>query len=210
MLVFLSAEWDFRHLLFSFKNMEKKTKIILIGSAVAGVVLVTTAIVLALKLKNDKKKSTQILLKNNEKMPPQEFISTFKNAFIEACKGTPLFPSVKLAQAALETGWGKNTVNGANNMFGIKAGSVTSTPYWKGDKILATTKENYGKGLVTINDYFRKYDKLEDSIKDHSYLLMSLNRYASVRNATTPEEQARQLKACGYATDTDYPQNLFP
>ncbi len=174
-----------------------------IAIAVSVSAVVLTGIVLAVWLKKK-----NVALPNGTAMKPQEFIDTFKNSFKRATKGTPLFTSVKLAQAALETGWGRNTINGANNMFGIKATGNT-TPYWNGDKILAGTKEDYGNGQISISDYFRKYKSLEDSIRDHSHLLMSLDRYAPVRNATTAEEQARQLQACGYATATNYADSLI-
>ena len=72
----------------------------------------------------------------------QTFIDQYSEPIVLSTSGTPLFPSVKMAQAALETGWGKSTIGAANNLYGIKAtGSLT--PYWKGDKVGASTLENY-------------------------------------------------------------------
>lgn len=141
-------------------------------------------------------------------MEANDFINRYGQVFRNAVKGTPIFASVKLAQAALETGWGKNFVNGANNMFGIKA---TGQPnkYWKGDKQLATTKEDFGNGKTSVNDYFRKYASVEDSINDHSLLLLTLPRYEAVRTASTPEEQCKALQICGYATAKDYASTLI-
>jgi len=138
----------------------------------------------------------------------QKFISQYSNPVIFSTQGTPLFPSVKMAQAALETGWGKSTIAGANNLYGIKA-TGQYTPYWKGDMVNVSTQENYGSGYITIRDDFRAYPTLQDSIKDHSYLLLSLPRYAPVRDAQTPEEQANALQSCGYATDPGYAGKLI-
>jgi flagellar protein FlgJ len=122
----------------------------------------------------------------------QNFINQYSEVIVLATNYTPLFPSVKMAQAALETGWGQSTVGTANNLFGIKA-TGSHTPYWKGDMVNAQTTENFGNGNVIIRDSFRTYNSLQDSIKDHSHLLLTLPRYTPVRSAKTPEEQARAI-----------------
>lgn len=142
------------------------------------------------------------------KLSPVEFKKKWGNIFVIATLRTPLFPSVKLAQAALETEWGKHVVSEANNMFGIKA-TGSHSPYWNGAYQLASTKEDYGAGQVPVQSKFRKYNSLQDSILDHSYLLMTLPRYAVVRNAKTPEDQARALQSCGYATASNYAISLI-
>lgn len=142
------------------------------------------------------------------KMTPQEFIKTYSGPIIDATKGTPLLPSVKMAQAALETGWGKHVIGDANNMFGIKA---TGSPneYWDGSKVNANTAEYYNGVRGRYNLDFRKYRSLQDSIKDHSRLLMTLPRYAPVRSANTAEGQARALQSSGYATSPNYADMLI-
>lgn len=142
------------------------------------------------------------------KLTPQQFKKEYGTAFVLACKDTNLFPSVKLAQAALETEWGKHVIGIANNMFGMKA-SGNYTPFWRGDFVSANTKEDFGSGQVPVYAKFRKYRSLNDSILDHSYLLNTSPRYAPVRNARTPEEQCMQLQACGYATAQNYASSLI-
>ena len=153
-----------------------------------------------------------------------QFIQKMAQPCINACKGTPLFPSVKLAQLALETGWGKTIKDTANACFGIKA-----TPKWTGKVISFTTREVIngvsqtfkGTGII-YNDYnaavnaganrvtlFRAYDSIEESIQNHSDLLINGKNYGLVRIATTPEEQCQALKKCGYATAPDYDKVLI-
>lgn len=141
-------------------------------------------------------------------LPPKEFIEKYKKAIINSTLDNTLFPSVKMAQAALETGWGKSTIEDGNNLFGVKAGKQI-TPYWNGATVTAKTKEDYGNGQVSVTDKFRKYATMSDSIKDHSYILTYYSRYKPVLAATTPEEQARQLQKCGYATATSYANSLI-
>jgi flagellum-specific peptidoglycan hydrolase FlgJ len=143
-----------------------------------------------------------------KKMTPQEFIKTYSGPIIDATKGTPLLPSVKMAQAALETGWGKHVIGDANNMFGIKA-SGSPNEYWDGSKVNANTAEYYNGVGGRYNLDFRKYKSLQDSIKDHSRLLMTLPRYSPVRSASTAEDQARALQSSGYATSPTYANKLI-
>lgn len=141
-------------------------------------------------------------------MVPALFIMKYRQQIVNACYGTPILPSVTMAQAALETGWGKATVGSANNLFGIKA---TGSPneYWDGSYVTAGTKEDYGSGQVNVTSKFRKYKSTEDSIRDHNRLLMTAARYAPVRNATTAEAQALALQSCGYATAQNYANSLI-
>lgn len=140
-------------------------------------------------------------------MTPEAFFKKYELSFILACVGTSIFPSVKAAQAALETGYGKSPTSG-NNMFGIKAKGV-KTPYWQGESTTETTREVIDGQSVVISDGFRKYSTVEDSIKDHTYFLQSNHRYAAVFAATTPEQQAQALQAAGYATDPNYASSLI-
>jgi flagellar protein FlgJ len=142
------------------------------------------------------------------KLSPSEFKNRHGLTFTLACRNTPLFPSVKLAQFALETNWGKYTIEDAKNMFGIRA-MGQHTPYWNGAYVETMTKEDYGSGQIPVRAKFRKYNTYQDSILDHSHLLLTLPRYAAVRNAKTPEEQCRALQSCGYATGQNYAISLI-
>lgn len=132
-----------------------------------------------------------------------DFINQYGGSVISACSGTGIFPSVKMAQMILETGWGKSKVG--NNMFGIKASGKPS-PYWSGKAINADTTEFIAGKEGAYKLPFRAYDSIEQSIKDHTYFLQSNARYknAGVFSASTPEEQAQALQNAGYATAPGY------
>jgi len=116
---------------------------------------------------------------------------------------TGFFPSVLIAQAALESGWGKSTLAAKyNNYFGIKAGSS-----WTGKTVNMQTGEVINGQSVTINGTFRVYDSLIDSIRDRNRLL-SMPRYASVRTASTPQAQIEAIKNSGYATALSYVSSI--
>jgi len=141
-------------------------------------------------------------------MTPTQFIQTYSDAIVKACIGTNIFPSVKMSQMAIETGWGRSIP--ANNAFGIKAKGAKS-PYWDGAVYNARTKEVYNGQTVTITDGFRAYASVQDSISDHNYFLKQNQRYtrAGVFDAATPEDQARALQLAGYATDPEYANKLI-
>lgn len=139
---------------------------------------------------------------------PADFFRQYGPAVIEATAGTNIFPSVKAAQMALETGYGRSKVG--NNMFGIKATGAHS-PYWKGALVSAETTEVTAGQAARLQQPFRQYASVADSIRDHSYFLLANPRYrkAGVFSAKTPADQARALQAAGYATDPGYADKLI-
>jgi len=119
-------------------------------------------------------------------------------------EGSPIFPSVRIAQSGLETGW---KIPAWNNLGGYKVGSGKLTPYWRGKIVNKGTWEVYDGKRVDVTAAFRAYDSVEDFFRDQD-LLFGASRYARVRSARTPEEQADMLQVCGYATDPAYSSKL--
>lgn len=116
-------------------------------------------------------------------------------------------PEAIVAQAALETGWGKAAIG--NNVFGIKA-----SPGWKGKtQDVATWEDRNGPepgGVVNIIDRFRDYPTVADSFADHFKFLEENSRY---RNAGVFAKQGDNayfmaLQRAGYATDPAYAAKL--
>ena len=110
-----------------------------------------------------------------------------------------------LAQAALETGWGKHLPSHGDgsssfNLFGIKAGSS-----WDGDKVSVPTLEYENGVAVRRRDQFRAYDSPSDSFSDYARLLTDSPRYAQVLGqGENIAGFARALVRGGYATDPSY------
>lgn len=117
-----------------------------------------------------------------------------------------ILPSVCIAQAALETGWGSSDIMvKAHAYFGIKAGTN-----WKGRVYSSKTKECYdGVSFTTITDLFRAYDSLEESVADYIDLLTNLGRYAFACNQADPKTCIQAIWDGGYATDPDYVQQVM-
>ncbi|MCW5737989.1 MAG: glucosaminidase domain-containing protein [Enhydrobacter sp.] len=110
-----------------------------------------------------------------------------------------------VAQAALETGWGKSLV-GTHNLFGIKASAA-----WTGKRVLVPTREVIDGRTVFLNDWFRDYDSFAESIADHLSFLKTNSRYraAGVFDRKGDAEYFRALQRAGYATDPNYATQLM-
>ena len=109
---------------------------------------------------------------------------------------------IVLAQAALESGWGKS-VKG-NNFFGIKS-------HGKAGGTDVVTHEVIDGKRVKITDSFRQYDNPEDSIRGYGQFLKGNKRYKPFLEAGASGNETTQLSALqssGYATDPKYGQKL--
>jgi flagellar protein FlgJ len=134
-------------------------------------------------------------------MPPSAFLGMLAQAAQDCQRKTGIPASITLAQAALESGWGKEAAG--NNLFGIKADNS-----WKGPTIDFRTTEHLGGKDVKLVDRFRRYDSWLDSMVDHAQFLLKNPRYAACFKETTGAGWASALQAASYATDPDYAKKL--
>jgi flagellar protein FlgJ len=118
-------------------------------------------------------------------------------------------PVSLVAQAALETNWGRNVPRGAtgassNNLFGIKAGSG-----WDGASVVARTTEFQNGSADSVAGVFRAYDNPGQSFQDYVALLRSNPRYSGALNSgNNVHAFASALQQGGYATDPDYARKV--
>ncbi|MEA2119466.1 flagellar assembly peptidoglycan hydrolase FlgJ [Halovibrio sp. HP20-50] len=142
--------------------------------------------------------------------PPHvdQFMQTLASPAKAASATTGVPAELILAQAALETGWGRHEIatrSGANshNLFGIKAGSQ-----WQGETTDIVTHEYIDGRRTQVVDSFRVYDSYEHAFTDYASLIGNNPRYAGVVDAPTAEHAARELQRGGYATDPLYADKL--
>ena len=136
----------------------------------------------------------------------KDFIERVGNLAAADMQKSGVLASLTIAQAILESGWGKSglTVK-ANALFGIKAGAS-----WKGKVYSAQTQECYdGATFTTVTALFRAYDSWADSVADHSALLTGATRYKAVIGERDYKTACRAIKAAGYATDPNYADKLI-
>lgn len=115
------------------------------------------------------------------------------------------FPSAIIAQACLESAWGKSKLASKYfNYFGLKCGSA-----WKGASVNLSTMEEYTAGTLTkITDNFRVYSSMSAGVAGY-FDFISTKRYSNLKNATTSLDYLQKIKSDGYATSSYYVNNVF-
>lgn len=105
----------------------------------------------------------------------ENFIEYIAPAAQKICPKYNLPASVCIAQAILESGWGKYCV-GDYNYWGRKWGG------W-GNYAVYSTDEYINGEWVTINAKFQSYDSLEQAVEDWCQLIREEPCYAPARDA---------------------------
>lgn len=137
-----------------------------------------------------------------------EFVATMRPYAEKAAEALGVPVHYLLAQAGLETGWGKHqprTASGgaSNNLFGIKAGAD-----WKGAVVEAETTEFVGGKAVRTVQRFRAYDTPQAAFTDFASVLASNGRYSAALRAGNADGYAANMQRAGYATDPAYGAKL--
>ncbi len=139
----------------------------------------------------------------------EDFVEQLMPAAREAAGKLGLAPMALLAQAALETGWGKHVMRfgdgtPANNLFGIKADRR-----WDGEQLRVGTLE-YEQGVaVRKKEGFRAYDSFRDSFNDYVDFVRKNPRYEqALKNTDDPKRYFAELQKAGYATDPRYAEKI--
>lgn len=143
-------------------------------------------------------------------MPPtaREFVARIWPHAVEASRATGVPAQFMVAQAALETGWGRaepRLADGSpsHNLFGIKAGRN-----WSGAVAEAQTTEYVDGAAQRQTERFRAYGSYAESFRDYANLLTSSPRYAGIVGTQNPVAFAQGLQRAGYATDPQYAAKL--
>ena len=144
------------------------------------------------------------------------FLLQLSSALDQVLEGTALPKLGILAQAALETGWGRHVIQdrkggSSNNLFGIKATG------WTGDSVATKTREFLGGRFLDKIEAFRVYDSLQSGVSDYVALLQGSARYnrlfdAGADRAGDALDEVRRfaqtLQRGGYATDPRYAEKI--
>lgn len=154
----------------------------------------------------------------------KKFVIQYKPFALETERKTGINHLFILAQAALESGWGKSVPG--NMFFGVKANPnlfpahkrqlLTTSEVLKDDKqgdkfpvVLSITKRTDGKYLYRVKDWFRKYETPEESFTDHANFFFKNKRYAKALEVKhDPYKFAEEVAKAGYATAPNYANTL--
>lgn len=140
---------------------------------------------------------------------PEAFVAGIWPHAERAGRALDVPTEVIVAQAALETGWGRSVIADEQgrtsfNLFGIKAGAN-----WGGDKVSVSTLEFVDGVPERRREPFRAYGSMAEGFADYVRLLAGNARYQGAVAASDVEGFARGLQAGGYATDPDYADKLI-
>lgn len=140
---------------------------------------------------------------------PEGFIARVWPAAKRVANELGVSPRVLVAQAALETGWGRHMPKHADgssseNYFGIKGHGQ-----WQGEHVTASTSEVINGERVQERAQFRAYDSIEASFQDFAKFLKTNPRYEQALNHRHDAEKfVDSLQKAGYATDPMYADKL--
>ena len=136
---------------------------------------------------------------------PAEFAAAMLPMAEKAAARLGVDPHYLVAQAALETGWGKSIIrNGdgssSHNLFGIKTHGQ-----WQGGSASVMTSEYRDGVRQQERASFRSYDSFEQSFNDYVDFLHRNGRYEQALQRTESGDVFfRELQEAGYATDPRY------
>jgi flagellar protein FlgJ len=138
-----------------------------------------------------------------------DFIKALKPYAIKASQLLGVNPGLLIAQAALETGWGKHLPKNDEgkpslNLFGIKADSR-----WSGETVRTTTLEFIEGIPEKLTQAFRAYPSIQDSFEDYVNFIRSNPRYQpALEKASEPKAYLEEIQKSGYATDPNYAEKI--
>jgi flagellar protein FlgJ len=161
---------------------------------------------------DDFNRIAEFQLKNREARPihpSQDFIRKLHPLAERAARELGVEPKMLLAQAALETNWGRSLIRHSDgssfNLFNIKADKA-----WQGKKAQVDAVE-FEHGIAKkVNSPFRSYDSFEESFRDYVEFIKNNPRYGdALKQAGNPELYMHKLQQAGYATDPNYAEKVL-
>lgn len=128
-------------------------------------------------------------------MSNQDFINKIVSGAKKGYEKYGILPSVTIAQAINESGWGESYLARTdNNLFGIKYPGNHSPDL----------KISQGTWATDDGGYYAHYESWSDSVEDHGYFLANNSRYKAAIGLKDPSAQVRAIADAGYATEANY------
>ena len=152
---------------------------------------------------------------------PEGWIAMLAPDAMAVAANNGLLASVMLAQASLETGWGKTDLAKRHNIFGMKAELINSTwkewSVWDGTTYSKYSPEEEGGKVVQRLSAFRVYKSYRECMEDYAAFLLHVRndkgyKYARIKGMTDPAQVIHAIRIGtgtdahpeGYATDSGY------
>ena len=134
-----------------------------------------------------------------------KFISDIGEAARKYYKQYQILPSLVIAMAIKESGWGKSQLAAKNhNYFGMKWTTKCGTKW-----VEYNTKEYINGKYVTVKAKFRSYDTMAEGIEGFYKFISGYKRYANLIGEKDPATACTKIQADGWATAPTYATSLY-
>ncbi|MGE0859238.1 MAG: flagellar assembly peptidoglycan hydrolase FlgJ [Gammaproteobacteria bacterium] len=140
----------------------------------------------------------------------QAFLDEISPIAASAASDLGVAPRALMAQAALESGWGRHVIrmpdgSSSHNYFGIKASGD-----WRGATVRIPTTEYINGRAVTVQASFRAYPDAQSAFRDYVDFIGQNPRYReALAHGANAGQYARHLERAGYATDPNYANKIM-
>ncbi len=140
---------------------------------------------------------------------PRDFVQRMWPHAEQAAEELGVSPKVLIAQAALETGWGKSITRDTDGQSSYNLFNIKADGRWQGETVEVATMEFIGGQWVQQQASFRRYNSYEESFQDYVKFLKENPRYTNALEQRQGDHgYARELQKSGYATDPDYARKI--
>ncbi len=133
-----------------------------------------------------------------------DFIKMIGDAAVSYYRDYGILPSLTIAQAILESNWGRSGLSrDCYNFFGMKWSKGCGCDY----KEYKTKEQKKDGRYITITAKFRKYKSVSEGIRGY-YEFLQYKRYRNLRGVTDYRKACDLIRQDGWATSLSYAQNL--
>ncbi|MBW6435573.1 sporangiospore maturation cell wall hydrolase GsmA [Actinoplanes hulinensis] len=139
-------------------------------------------------------------------LTPAQFIAAAVPGAQQGWREYGVPASVTIAQAILESGWGRSGLSSVDrNYFGIKCQGGSYGPHATGCHVYRTTECDKAGKCFETSDAFRTYASMARSFRDHGHFLKNNKRYApAFAHTKNANKFIEAVRKAGYATDPNY------
>ena len=155
---------------------------------------------------------TEIPFRNANAKPSStdDFIRQLLPHAKQAAKELGIDPKVILAQAALETGWGRSLIKNSNGSTSFNLFNIKADKSWTGKQAQVSALE-FDQGIAKkVNSGFRAYSSFKESFADYVDFIKTNPRYGdALKQVNNGERYLQELQQAGYATDPNYANKIM-
>lgn len=140
----------------------------------------------------------------------EQFVRQLQPYAEQAAKELGVEPKAILAQAALESGWGKSLIKTRDGESSFNVFNIKADKSWQGQQAKVSTLE-FDHGVAQkVNAGFRTYGSFKESFNDYVDFIKSNPRYQqALKQAGNTQRYMHELQQAGYATDPRYAEKVM-